>query len=130
MNCSEIKMRNNVLLQELAIDLQIEADIEDLLQQYTSIFTSFEEDRERLRVIAVRKDKTEEKKSVVRETLVLIGKRVLKKMPIDMETAKLKAEIFCKLWQQVKNINNIKEQEKFIQKNLNKLKDKTGISYL
>jgi len=134
MECKDIIRRNNYLLQRLAYDFQIEMDIEDLLEQYASVFTSHEEERERLRIIAVKKDKNEstskEKKSKKRETLVLIGKRSLKKVATDMETAKLKAELFCKLWQQIKNVNIVQEQEELIQNNISKLEEKTRESYL
>jgi len=128
MECKDIIRRNNDLLQRLAYDFQIEIDTEDLLEQYASVFTSYEEKRERLRIIAVKKDINEttskEKKNKKRETLVLIGKRSLKKVVIDMETAKLKAELFCKLWQQVKNVNIVQEQEELIQSNISKLEKK------
>ena len=135
MEYSDTKRRNNYLLQRLSNDLHIDIAIEDLLERYASIFTSYEEDRERLRIIAVKKDKnsadSEDKKNKSkRETLALIGKRVLKKIAIDMETAKLKAELFCKLWQQVKNVNLVQEQEELIQNNISKLEERTGESFL
>ena len=133
MECNDIKRRNDYLLQQLTNELQIKIDNEDLLQQYASIFTSYEESRERIRIIAVKKDKNsvkEENNKKKRETIVLIGKRVLKKSNIDMDTAKLKAELFCKLWQQIKHINTVQEQEELIQKNINKLEEKTGENLL
>ena len=135
MEWRDIISRNYEVLQRLSYDLKIDIDIEELLSKYVSIFTSYEEDRERLRIIGVKKDKGEpfqqsKKTKFVRDTLILIGKRLLKKVGTDMETIKLKAELFCKLWQQVKNVKNIQEQEELIQKNIKILEEESGESFL
>lgn len=43
-------------------------------------------------------------KKTKRETLAFVGKRTLKKLKVDMEIMRLKAKLFCKLWQQANNL--------------------------
>jgi len=124
MDCENIIRRNYEILQRLAYDLEVKNDIEKLIKGYISIFTSYEKERERLRIIGVTKNNKK------RETILLIGKRVLKRKSVDMYIVQLKAELFCKLWQQTKNIGTIQKQEEEIQKNINKLEELTGDFYL
>lgn len=132
MECNHIIKRNKNLLDQLSKEFEIEKDVNLLLQDFLSIFTSYEQDRERLRIIGViKKDfNPTDKKTTKRETLAFIGKRTLKKKKIDMETMKLKAELFCKLWQQTNNLSTIEQQEENIQNYDKKLLDILGIHYL
>jgi len=132
MECKTIIKRNKTLLEQLSQEFEIEEDINLLLQDYVSVFTSYEKDRERLRIIGVvKKDfNPADKKTTKRKTLAFVGKRTLKKLKVDMEVMRLKAELLCKLWQQTNNLSTIEQQEENIQNYSKKLKEKTGKDYL
>jgi hypothetical protein len=132
MECDSIIKRNKTVLEQLCIEFEIEEDINLLLQNYVSVFTSYEQDRERLRIIGVVKKNFNpaDKKSTKRKTLAFIGKKTLKKLKVDMEVMRLKAELLCKLWQQTNNLSTIEQQEENIQNYSKKLKEKIGESYL
>lgn len=132
MKCNYIIKRNKNLLEQLSKELEIEKDVNLLLQDYVSVFTSYEQDRERLRIIGVvKKDfNPTDKKTTKREILIFIGKRTLKKRKVDMKVMRLKAELFCKLWQQTNNLSTIEQQEENIQSYSKELKEKMGKDYL
>lgn len=131
MECKDIIKRNKRLLERLSNELDIDKDVNLLIEDYVSVFTSYEEDRQRLRIIGVeKKDFNPTDKKTKRETLAFIGKRLLKKTNVDMESMRLKADLFCKLWQQTNNLATIETQEESIQVYNNKLKDLFGDSYL
>ena len=132
MKCNYIIKRNKNLLEQLSKELEIEKDVNLLLQDYVSVFTSYEQDRERLRIIGVvKKDfNPTDKNMTKREILIFIGKRTLKKRKVDMKVMRLKAELFCKLWQQTNNLSTIEQQEENIQSYSKELKEKMGKDYL
>lgn len=131
MECNNIIKRNKQLLECLSTEFGIEKGINILLEDYVSIFTSYEEDRQRLRIIGVeKKDFSATKKKSKRKTLAFIGKRLLKKINIDMESMRLKADLFCKLWQQTNNLATIEIQEETIKNYNKKLEEKVGKNYL
>jgi len=127
--CKDIITRDKYLLDDISNELGIEYDINMLLESnFISVFESFEENRERLRILGVKpKDFTSlnDKNKTTREQIFSISKKKIKEQKLNLNLLRLKARLYTVIWKQLKllkeveltenSINTLKQQIQEIQ---------------
>jgi len=123
--CKEIVKRDKYFLDKISNELGIDYDINTLLDSnFISIFESYEEDRERLRILGVKPKSFsslgEEKSKTTRVQIFSISKRKIKEQKLNLNLLRLKARLYTVIWKQLKllkeveltetSINTLKEQ--------------------
>ena len=123
--CKEIVKRDKYFLDKISNELGIDYDINILLDSnFISIFESYEEDRERLRILGVKPKSFsslgEEKSKTTRVQIFSISKRKIKEQKLNLNLLRLKARLYTVIWKQLKllkeveltetSINTLKEQ--------------------
>ena len=126
MKCSDKIEKNKRLLSRLLELLEIDKNVDTLINDYNSIFSSYEkrEKYERLRIIGTKpknkkndkEDKKSKNKNRKKDILLHIGKKDISKNNLDIELEKLNAELLCKIWQQTKQLIQIKKLDDTIYK--------------
>ena len=127
--CKDIITRDKYLLDDVSNEIGIEYDINMLLESnFISVFESFEENRERLRILGVKpKDFTSlnDKNKTTREQIFSISKKKIKEQKLNLNLLRLKARLYIVIWKQLKllkeveitenSINTLKQQIQEIQ---------------
>jgi len=116
--CQDIITRDKYLLDNISNELGIEYDINLLIENnFISVFESFEENRERLRILGVKpKDFTSlnEKNKTTREQIFSISKKKIKEQKLNLNLLRLKARLYTVIWKQLKLLKEVELTENTI----------------
>ena len=130
-SCKELIKRDKYILDRISAELGIDYDINLLMENnFISVFESYEEKRERLRIIGVMPQSftsLEDKNKTKRVQIFSISKRKIKEKNFDIHTLRLKAKLYATVWKQLKLLKEIETTEgsiNSIEQQLQKCKQK------
>ena len=128
MKCRDKLEENKRVLNSLVELFKIDKSVDTLLNDYYTIYSSYEnqEKYERLRIIGTKpknknddtgndtKSKKAKNKNRKKDILFTLGKKDISKNNLDIELEKLNADLFCKIWQQTRQLIQLEKLENTI----------------